>query len=177
MPQILKAMNITKQNSFVLFSVQAGTYHNEFEVTLSADVGAEIYYTTDESYPSANNGILYTKPILIDSTTSVRAIAVSIDTDAFAYCCRLKNIYAPKLNSLLVTDLIDVGTFYRCYNLTEVKFPLVTGDIPEHCFSECVKIEKAEFDNVLVVKYKAFKDCYKLNSIYLGRSNRTICIL
>lgn len=355
MPQILKAMNITEQNSFVSFSVQTGTYHNEFEVTLSADDGSEIYYTTDESYPSANNGTLYTEPILIDSTTSVRAIAVSdnksksipkaceytvayyadendfeidsrgyitkyngdleelivpeiinnitaqgvtadafnycrriifpdtvkviegkdyinaidsyiefiegkgitrlenyalggadsllvldapnleyigsealfgkfrvidypklkyvddwtfagnkhlkevnlpaleavpyscfkdcyvlrtvkldnavsIDTDAFAYCYRLKNIYAPKLNSLLSTDDIDVGTFYRCYNLTEVKFPLVTGDIPEHCFWDCNKLEKAEFDNVLVIKEDAFTFCQKLSSIYIPKA-------
>ena len=355
MPQILKAMNIAKQNNSVEFSAESGTYHNEFELTLSADDGAKIYYTTDESYPSANNGILYEKPILVDETMSVRAVAVSdnksksipkaceykmafyadesdfeiddrgyitkytgdlkelivpekinnitvqgvtvqsfkhcrriifpdtvkviegknelnaidsdiefiegkgitrledyalgdadcllvldapnleyigseallgkfrvieypklkyvddwtfagnkhlkevnlpsletvpyscfkdcyvlrtvkldnavsIDTDTFSYCYRLKNIYAPKLTSLLATDLIDVGTFYRCYNLTEVNFPLVTGDIPKYSFSECEKLEKAEFDNVSVIKYKAFNFCDNLNSIYIPKA-------
>ncbi|MDE6864553.1 MAG: leucine-rich repeat protein, partial [Eubacterium sp.] len=355
MPQILKAMNITGQNSSVSFSAESGTYYNGFELTLSADDGAKIYYTTDESYPSANNGTLYTEPVLINSTTSVRAIAVSdnksksipkaceykmayyadesdfeidnrgyitkyngdleelivpeiinnitaqgvtadafnycrriifpdtvkviegkdyinaidshiefiegkgitrledyalgeadsllvldapnleyigsaalqgkfrvidypklkyvddwifagnkhlkevnlpsieavpyscfkdcyvlrtvkldnavsIDTDAFAYCYRLKNIYAPKLNSLLATDDIDVGTFHRCYNLTEVDFPLVTSDIPEHCFDDCLKLEKVKFDNVSVIKYKAFNFCQKLNSIYFPKA-------
>lgn len=354
MPQILKAIDITEQNSSVEFSVETGTYHNEFELTLTADDGAKIYYTTDESYPSANNGTLYEKPILVDETISVRAIAVSdsksksipkaceykmrfyadendfeiddrgyitkyngdleelivpeiinnitaqgvtadafnycrsitfpdtvkviegnnyinaidshiefiegkgitrledyalgdadcllvldapnleyigseallgkfrvieypklkyvddwtfagnkylkevnlpsleavpyscfkdcyvlrtvkldnvvsIDTDAFAYCYRLKNIYAPKLNSLLATDDIDVGTFHRCYNLTEVDFPLVAGDIPEHCFDDCLKLEKVKFDNVSVIKYKAFNFCQKLNSIYFPK--------
>lgn len=354
MPQILKAMDITEQNSSVEFSVETGTYHNEFELTLTADDGAKIYYTTDESYPSANNGTLYEKPILVDETISIRAIAVSdsksksipkaceyrvafyadesdfeiddrgyitkyngdleelivpeiinnitaqgvtadafnycrsitfpdtvkviegnnyinaidshiefiegkgitrledyalgdadcllvldapnleyigseallgkfrvieypklkyvddwtfarnkylkevnlpsleavpyscfkdcyvlrtvkldnavsIDTDAFAYCYRLKNIYAPKLNSLLATDDIDVGTFHRCYNLTEVDFPLVAGDIPEHCFDDCLKLEKVKFDNVSVIKYKAFNFCQKLNSIYFPK--------
>lgn len=353
MPQILKAMDITEQNSSVEFSVETGTYHNEFELTLTADNGAEIYYTTDESYPSANNGTLYEKPILVDETISVRAIAVSdsksksipkaceykmrfyadendfeiddrgyitkyngdleelivpeiinnitaqgvtadafnycrsitfpdtvkviegnnyinaidshiefiegkgitrledyalgdadcllvldapnleyigseallgkfrvieypklkyvddwtfagnkylkevnlpsleavpyscfkdcyvlrtvkldnvvsIDTDAFAYCYRLKNIYAPKLTSLLATDDIDVGTFYRCYNLTEVNFPFVTK-VSEFCFNECNKLEKVKFDNALVIKHMAFNLCQKLNSIYFPK--------
>lgn len=353
MPQILKTMDITEQNSSVEFSVEIGTYHNEFELTLTADNGAEIYYTTDESYPSANNGTLYEKPILVDETISVRAIAVSdsksksipkaceykmrfyadendfeiddrgyitkyngdleelivpeiinnitaqgvtadafnycrsitfpdtvkviegnnyinaidshiefiegkgitrledyalgdadcllvldapnleyigseallgkfrvieypklkyvddwtfagnkylkevnlpsleavpyscfkdcyvlrtvkldnvvsIDTDAFAYCYRLKNIYAPKLTSLLATDDIDVGTFYRCYNLTEVNFPFVTK-VSEFCFNECNKLEKVKFDNALVIKHMAFNLCQKLNSIYFPK--------
>lgn len=353
MPQILKSMNIAEQNSSVAFSVESGIYHNEFELVLSADDGAEIYYTTDESYPSANNSKLYTKPILVDETTSVRAIAVSdnksksvpiaceykmayyadendfkvdnrgyitkyngnlkelivpekinnitvtgvaenafshcrriifpatvkviagknefsaidsdiefiegkgitrledyalcdtdnllvldapnleyvgsnalfgkfrvidypklkyvdewtfagnkhlkevflpsleavpyscfkdcyvlrtvnlndtvsIDTDAFAYCYRLKNIFAPKLNSLLATDIIDVGTFHRCYNLIEVDFPFVT-EVPESCFNECLKLEKVKFDNALVIKYSAFNLCQKLSSIYFPK--------
>lgn len=67
------------------------------------------------------------------------------------------------------TDDIDVGTFHRCYNLTEVDFPLVAGDIPEHCFDDCLKLEKVKFDNVSVIKYNAFNFCQKLNSIYFPK--------
>lgn len=77
MPQILRAMELTEANEPVTFSVQSGSYHEAFELTLSAENGTQIYYTTDESYPSPDNGMLYETPIPVDSTMSVRAIAVS----------------------------------------------------------------------------------------------------
>lgn len=79
MPQILKAMQITENNNPVEFSVQSGSYHDAFELTLKADEGSDIYYTTEEVYPSPENSILYTGPIEVSGTMSVRAIAVSDD--------------------------------------------------------------------------------------------------
>ena len=77
MPQILKAMEITENNSPVEFSVQSGSYHEAFELTLTADEGSDIYYTTEEVYPSPENATLYTGPIEVSETMSIRAIAVS----------------------------------------------------------------------------------------------------
>lgn len=79
MPQILRAMQITENNSPVTFSVQSGSYHESFELTLTADEGSDIYYTTEEVYPSPENATLYTGPIEVSETMSVRAIAVSDD--------------------------------------------------------------------------------------------------
>ena len=79
MPQILRAMQITENNSPVEFSVQSGSYHEVFELTLTADEGSDIYYTTEEVYPSPENATLYTGPIKVSETMSVRAIAVSDD--------------------------------------------------------------------------------------------------
>lgn len=79
MPQILRAMQITENNSPVGFSVQSGSYHETFELTLTADEGLDIYYTTEEVYPSPENATLYTGPIEVSETMSVRAIAVSED--------------------------------------------------------------------------------------------------
>lgn len=61
----------------VVFSRTRGIYTEEFEVELShADPEARIYYTTDHSEPSEENGVLYTEPIRISGTTIVRATAV-----------------------------------------------------------------------------------------------------
>ena len=75
MPNLLAS--ITKQRAqSVEFSVDSGHFIDEtFTVELSAEEGAEIYYTTDESYPSKNNGTLYTGAIFIDETQSIRAVA------------------------------------------------------------------------------------------------------
>ena len=56
--------------------------------------------------------------------------AESVDADAFADCYLLKNIYMPELKHLINVNEPDEGTFYRCFNLTEVSFPLVQ-EIPE----------------------------------------------
>lgn len=60
----------------VSFSVESGHYIDRtFDLKLSSEKGAEIYYTTDQSYPSKYNGTLYTGNIVIDGTTSIRAVA------------------------------------------------------------------------------------------------------
>lgn len=61
----------------VVFSKERGIYNEPFEVELSAeDPEARIYYTTDHSDPSAENGILYMGPISVTGTTIIRATAV-----------------------------------------------------------------------------------------------------
>ncbi len=60
----------------VQFSAPRGFYEAAFDVTLSTPtLGASIRYTTDGSEPSETNGILYTAPVNIPSTTMLRAIA------------------------------------------------------------------------------------------------------
>jgi len=57
------------------FSPKSGGYSFPTLVTMKADVPkARIYYTTDGSLPTSNSK-LYTGPILLDSTTQIRAIS------------------------------------------------------------------------------------------------------
>ena len=88
----------------------------------------------------------------------------TIDNDAFANCYRLKNIYAPNLCHFM-TSFMEYGTFYRCYNLTEVNFPLVE-EISERCFQECYSLVSASFENVKTIGIFAFNYCYNLENIY-----------
>lgn len=74
LPQMEGLVGLNKICSAPVFSVLSGVYNNEFELEITADENAEIYYTVDGSYPSANS-IPYSEPITISETTSVRAIA------------------------------------------------------------------------------------------------------
>jgi hypothetical protein len=58
------------------FSPVAGTYTSAQTVTISSTTsGASIRYTTDGSTPSATAGNLYSGPLALGSTTTLKAIA------------------------------------------------------------------------------------------------------
>ncbi|QDV72312.1 lamin tail domain-containing protein [Botrimarina mediterranea] len=73
------------------FSVDRGFFDAAFPVEITtATASASIRYTTDGSMPTPNNGVLYTGPINIASTTTLRAIAykggwVSTNVDTQTY--------------------------------------------------------------------------------------------
>lgn len=59
------------------FSHSRGFYEAPFNVTISSGLtSALIYYTTDGSEPGTNNGILYSSPILISTTSLLRAVVI-----------------------------------------------------------------------------------------------------
>lgn len=54
-----------------------GFYESPFSLSIiAATPGSEIYYTRDGSTPGKNNGILYTSPLAIESTSVIRAVEV-----------------------------------------------------------------------------------------------------
>ena len=60
----------------VEISVDSGYYDSALQVELANDTeGATVYYTTDSSRPTPENGTVYTDPITIDTTTVLRAAA------------------------------------------------------------------------------------------------------
>jgi len=73
------------------FSIDRGFYREPFEVELSTATGdAEIRYTLDGSPPSAGEGLIYRKPIRIETTTVLRVMAwkkghLSTDIDTASY--------------------------------------------------------------------------------------------
>ena len=58
------------------FTVDAGEYDEIQTVEIEYVDGATVYYTTDGTTPSAQNGTVYTSALTIDGTTTVKAIAV-----------------------------------------------------------------------------------------------------
>ncbi len=57
------------------FSPAGGSFTGSQTVTISADEGSALYYTTDGSAPTTAS-TLYTAPLTVSATTTVRAIAV-----------------------------------------------------------------------------------------------------
>ena len=60
----------------VEFSVERGFYEAPFALALNTDTsGATIHYTTDGSQPTETDGVLYTGPIQVNTTSLVRTVA------------------------------------------------------------------------------------------------------
>lgn len=66
-----------------VFAPTSGTYTEEQTVTLTTvEPGAEIYYTTDGTYPT-NTSTKYTAPIAVSVTTTIKAVAIKgLDTSS-----------------------------------------------------------------------------------------------
>ena len=75
------------------FSVDRGLFEKPFSVEITtATEDATIYYTTDGSSPSANNGTLYAAPVPVTTTTLLRAVGTKpgfvssgVDTQSYIF--------------------------------------------------------------------------------------------
>lgn len=72
-PQILLTFSAEAQAK-PQFSHERGFYFQSFELKITANSGADIYYTLNCSMPNRENGIKYNGPVLIDSTLIVKAV-------------------------------------------------------------------------------------------------------
>jgi hypothetical protein len=61
------------------FSVSHGFFTQPFSLTISNITDDNIIYTLDGSKPEAQNGLTYKDPLMIDSTTTIRAAAIAGD--------------------------------------------------------------------------------------------------
>lgn len=143
MPQILRAMQITENNSPVTFSVQSGSYHESFELTLTSDEGADIYYTTEEVYPSPENATLYTGPIAVSETMSVRAIAVSEDkSKSTPVACEYKMSYYADEDDFEIDDrgyITDYSGDLRELIVPETLDGVTVKGVAKYAFSDPVR--------------------------------------
>lgn len=63
-----------------VFNLEAGYYPGPISVTLTAEPGCMIYYTTNGNNPTTTSP-LYSGPITLSSTTTLRAISIPSDPD------------------------------------------------------------------------------------------------
>ena len=117
------------------FSVKRGFFSEPFQLTISsATDGAEIRYTTDGSVPTETTGTVYSGPLTIDKTTTLRARAfhdglVATNTDTHSY------FFTADIVEQDAQADVDAGfpnswrTTSPDYGLdSEDQFPLIAGD-------------------------------------------------
>ncbi|NLK50454.1 MAG: hypothetical protein GX294_07380, partial [Candidatus Cloacimonetes bacterium] len=96
------------------FDPPAGVYTQPINVTIScATDGANIYYSTDGSTPNASS-TLYTAPIAISTSTSLKAIAMAPEMDASIVATANYSfpVNVPSL-SVLASSPADGSTIYH----------------------------------------------------------------
>ena len=76
--------NPTNPTNSVAAPVISGStpFEESTSVTMSAEAGAEIRYTTDGSVPTASTGTVYSGAVTLSETTTVKAIAVKDGTSS-----------------------------------------------------------------------------------------------
>ena len=74
------------------FSPAAGTYYEAQNVTISTTTaGATIYYTLDGNNPTTSSAV-YSSPIAISETTTVKAMAAKLSTIGCTFCANCSGI-------------------------------------------------------------------------------------
>ncbi|MDD3130573.1 MAG: lamin tail domain-containing protein [Bacteroidales bacterium] len=105
-----------------LFSVPSGTYFESFDVTLTSDTpNAEIYYTTDGSDPD-DNATLYTAPIPVTASLSIKAIAYADGFDP-------SNISTANYEILPVIEVENLAALRAAYYDGVTDYFKVTGEV------------------------------------------------
>ncbi|HVV55581.1 MAG TPA: GH92 family glycosyl hydrolase, partial [Mucilaginibacter sp.] len=90
------------------FTTSSPTFNKPFDLGIKcADTAAKIYYTLDGSTPTASSA-LYTKPVIVSSNTTVKAIAIDHGKSSFA----------------------DSGSFTRIRD--DIKLTLLTKYLPNY---------------------------------------------
>lgn len=99
------------------FSPAAGTYTEAQTVTIScSDAEATIYYTTDGKEPSQSSAV-YTEPIFVETTTTLKAMAVSTggeESDVATARFIIRNQGAEINTFRRVTSASDLVSGQRC---------------------------------------------------------------
>ena len=81
-------------------------FENEFEVTITAEDGAAIYYTTDGTEPTTASTV-YSAPFTISETTTVKAIAVKDDVVSIVAEATYTKVKLIDLSNCTVAEAIE----------------------------------------------------------------------
>lgn len=119
------------------FSRNSGAFTDQFELTLSAEEGAKIYYTTDGSTPT-DKSTEYTGAILVKDRTSEPNVLADMDKRLFTDDDRSGGIIKPSVN-------VDKATVIRA---VAIKDGLVSKTATQSYF---VGINNETYDDVAII--------------------------
>ena len=179
------------------FSAESGNYGHALEIALSVELDdAEIYYTTDSTMPSPENGIRYEKPITVTETTRILAVAVregwigssaaeavySIDGKEVSEPYVVKDgvllTYRGIREKVIVPDTFDgapllaiaPNAFSGNRFAVEIQIPESVKTIGDSAFQNCPELERVYAAGVSDVGAEAFADSIALQDIRLSDS-------
>ncbi|MCX8059101.1 MAG: chitobiase/beta-hexosaminidase C-terminal domain-containing protein [Spirochaetes bacterium] len=147
-----------------VFSLEGGSFDEyiTLEITCSTN-GSQIWYTLDGSNPEPQSSNLYTTPIFIDKTTTIKAIATKENyqnSDIVEAIYTINKVPLPKfdVNSGVYNNDIKVRIF--C-DLNDVEiFYTLDGTDPEPYVSDKYNGEQILVNTSLKIKAIAIKDGY-----------------
>lgn len=89
-----------------------GSYVERQTISISCqDPEADVYYTTDGSNPSSENGVLYNSPFIVGESTQVKAIAIR---EGFV------NNYAQEYYSIISPSFEAGGVYYEVVSIDDL---------------------------------------------------------
>ncbi len=95
-PSNIKTANYTLKVSSPVFDIAEGTYNDYITVTLNCETpDFTIYYTKDGSDPTTSS-ILYTGPILVNTSMTIKAIAIKNNMDPSDIVSKTYNLKVSK---------------------------------------------------------------------------------
>lgn len=171
------------------FGTPQGKYNEPFKLEIKAANNEKIMYTTDNTVPSSNNGFEYTKPIDIDESTHVIAVAynnmkkskyvastyelvyesdgndfdITQDGVIISYKGNKTSIIIPsQINGITVTAIGD--NVFNGSNVKSVTLPCSVTSIGVSAFANS-KLSSISGDGVTALDNGAFENCSSLVTV------------
>lgn len=169
-----------------------GKYMGETEILISVPEDCQVYYTINQTFPSKENGILYTEPfILKDDSTIIHTVSYSEDclrsdyvsktylsytegtddmfeigTDGIitAYTGSVTNLKIPDIiNGIKVTGFKE--SLFSSSKLYSVIFPKLVKTVPSKLFYGNKTIQRVEGVGITDISAQAFYGCTNLYEV------------
>lgn len=146
-----------------------------FNLTLtSSQAGAKIYYTTDGSTPTLDNGTLYSSPILVNKTQRIKARAYVVSSGVVTKYTKVSQMtycfYGQDVEGAFVVSADGVLTSYAGV-LTEVTVPkevdgITITSIGQNAFTSSSVISVTLPSSVTTIGAYAFNGCSTVQTVY-----------
>ena len=177
-----------ERNKKPQFNLPEGKYIGETKVEIKAEPGCDVYYTLDGSYPSKENGILYTSPIsLSDGAYLLKAVVYGnglLQSECAKSCYRIQHIgtddmfkisddgqiteYTGNMCDLIIPETIKgitvtgIASSDVFNNLTGVTFPNTMTEVPGWAFRNNANLKLADGYRIELIGEGAFENCKNL---------------